>query len=366
MIKFLNLKTVNEKYEDEFKKSFERVLLSGWYINGVELNNFEKSFAEYCGVDYCVGTANGLDSLSLIFKAYILMGKLKEGDEVLVPSNTFIASALAVTDNNLKLKLVNCSEDTYNIDPDSIEKSISTKTKAILAVHLYGQSCSMDEIKNIAECNDLLIIEDAAQAHGAKYDGRRVGSIGDAAGFSFYPGKNLGALGDAGAVTTNDAQLAEIIRTLANYGSKVKYDHEYLGVNSRLDELQAAFLSVKLKHIEFEISERRKVAKEYINNISNPLINLPVIRSWSEHVFHLFVVKCSERKRLQDYLQENGVESQIHYPKGIQDHLAYADYEFSSGEEITHDHDSLLSLPISPVMLDSDVQRVITLINSFK
>lgn len=366
MIKFLNLKTVNEKYEDEFKKSFERVLLSGWYINGVELNNFEKSFAEYCGVNYCVGTANGLDSLSLIFKAYILMGKLKEGDEVLVPSNTFIASALAVTDNNLKLKLVNCSEDTYNIDPDSIEKSISTKTKAILAVHLYGQSCSMDEIKYIAERNNLLIIEDAAQAHGAKYDGRRVGSIGDAAGFSFYPGKNLGALGDAGAVTTNDAQLAEIIRTLANYGSKVKYDHEYLGVNSRLDELQAAFLSVKLKHIEFEISERRKVAKEYINNISNPLINLPVIRSWSEHVFHLFVVKCSERKRLQDYLQENGVESQIHYPKGIQDHLAYADYEFSSGEEITHDHDSLLSLPISPVMLDSDVQRVIALINSFK
>ncbi|MCL1123897.1 DegT/DnrJ/EryC1/StrS family aminotransferase [Shewanella surugensis] len=366
MIKFLNLKKVNEKYEDDLKKSFERVLSSGWYINGNELSEFELNYSQYCGSKYCVGTANGLDALSLIFKAYILMGKLKDGDEVLVPSNTFIASALAVTDNNLKLKLVNCSEETYNIDPESIEKSIGPKTKAILAVHLYGQSCDMNAIKDIADREDLLLIEDAAQAHGAKSEGKRVGSIGDAAGFSFYPGKNLGALGDAGAVTTSDELLAETIRTLVNYGSKVKYEHEFLGVNSRLDELQAAFLSVKLKHIESDISKRREVAKEYINNISNSLIRVPNIKCWDEHVFHLFVVRCNERSRLQDYLSENGVESQIHYPKGIQDHLAYADYEFSEGEKITHDHYSLLSLPISPVMLEADVQKIIALINDFK
>ncbi|EIO4105700.1 TPA: DegT/DnrJ/EryC1/StrS family aminotransferase [Vibrio vulnificus] len=366
MIKFLNLHRINEKYESDIRKSFERVLASGWYINGKELFEFENNFSKYCGSKYCVGTANGLDALSLIFKAYISIGKLKEGDEVLVPSNTFIATALAVTDNKLKLKLVNCSEESYNIDPRAIEKSIGPKTKAIVAVHLYGQSCDMGAIKAIADRYDLLVIEDAAQAHGAKYEGQRVGSIGDAAGFSFYPGKNLGAFGDAGAVTTNDEILAQTIRTLANYGSNEKYKHDLLGCNSRLDEMQAAFLNVKLEHIESDTSKRREVAKEYIENIDNPLIITPKINKWDEHVFHLFVIKCSERDRLKDYLFDNGVESQIHYPKGIKDHLAYSNYDFSESDTIVHNHDQLLSLPISPAMSEVEVKSVISIINDFK
>ncbi|NGZ15551.1 DegT/DnrJ/EryC1/StrS family aminotransferase [Vibrio aestuarianus] len=365
MVKFLDLKRINEKFEEEFMKSLERVISSGWYINGEELNQFEYDFSSYCGSKFCVGTSNGLDALSMIFKAYLHLGKLKEGDEVILPSNTFIASALAVSQNNLRVRLVDCDENTFNLCPESVKNAINEKTKAILAVHLYGRACNMSALKDIADKHKLLLIEDAAQAHGAVHNDKKVGSWGNAAGFSFYPGKNLGALGDAGAVTTDDEELAETIRKIGNYGSKTKYQHDVMGCNSRLDEIQAAFLCVKLKHLNEDIKHRRSVASAYYQGISNPAIELPLRAVEEEHVYHLFVIRCKERDRLQEYLGANGIETQIHYPKGIHQHTAYLDYEDFGLLEFEHKHGELLSLPLSPVMSKNDIEHVVKVINCF-
>lgn len=366
MVKFLDLKQINEKFEDEFKISLERVLSSGWYINGNELSQFERDFSKYCGSKFCIGTANGLDALSMIFKAYIELGKLKEGDEVILPSNTFIASALAVSQNNLKIKLVDCDESTFNICPNSVNDAVNVNTKAILAVHLYGRACDMTALRRIAERHKLLLIEDAAQAHGAMHRDKKVGILGDAAGFSFYPGKNLGALGDAGAVTTDDEELANMIRKIGNYGSNIKYHHDVIGCNSRLDEIQAAFLQVKLKYLDEDIINRRLVAAAYYQGINNPAIELPCRAQEEEHVYHLFVIRCTERDRLQEFLLANGIETQIHYPKGIHQHPAYSEYDSFYSQEFEHNHDQLLSLPLSPVMTKNDLEHVIKVINSFK
>ena len=291
MIPFLDLKNINAQYRDELIQAATDVIDSGWYIQGNQVNAFEKEFSDYCGTKHCIGVANGLDALILIFRAYKELGRLKEGDEVIVPANTYIASILAITENRLQPILVEPDEQTYNLDPKLIEQAITPKTKAILAVHLYGQLADMLEINKIAKKNNLLVIEDSAQAHGASIDGRKAGNWGDASGFSFYPGKNLGALGDAGAVTTNDPELAKTIRALGNYGSHKKYENIYQGINSRLDEIQAAFLNVKLKYIASDISKRRSVANYYLKNINNPEITLPNINlaTNEEHVWHLFV-----------------------------------------------------------------------------
>ena len=300
MISFLDLKAVNEQYITEIEKVLHKVIKSGWYILGTEVELFEKEFAEYCGTEHCIGVANGLDALTIILKAY----GIGEGDEVIVPSNTYIASVLSVSANGADPILVEPDIASYNIDPKKIEEKITSRTKAILAVHLYGQSADMNAINQIAEKYDLKVIEDAAQAHGATYTGKRTGNLGNAAGFSFYPGKNLGALGDAGAITTNDGQLAEKIRALRNYGSHVKYENLYKGVNSRLDEIQAAILRIKLKELDRENERRREIATYYLNHINNSKIILPKIvnRDLSSHVWHLFVVRTKEREKLQSYL----------------------------------------------------------------
>lgn len=366
MIKFLDLKKINEAHKEELKKCFNRVLDSGWYINGKELAEFESNFAKYCDSSFCVGTANGLDALTLIFRAYIELGRLKEGDEVIVPSNTFIASALSVTHNKLKLKLAPSSTVSHNIDVDLIENYISKETKAILAVHLYGQCCNMSELKRIADKHGLLLIEDAAQAHGAMHKGSKVGSLGDAAAFSFYPGKNLGALGDAGAVTTSDQRVADTVRRLGNYGSIIKYEHTVLGFNSRLDEMQAAVLNVKLKYLDDEIEVRRKLARLYIEGINNPLVQVPYVSDWESHVFHLFVIVSDDRDRLKEYLEKNGVECQIHYPKAIHQHSAYSEYQLDFlDDSYSSYHDKLLSLPISPVLHEGNIQQIVNLVNNF-
>jgi len=293
MIPFLDLKKINQQYEQELIDSCERVIKSGWYILGNELTAFEKEFSNYCEAKYCLGVASGLDALKLILRAYIELGFMNEGDEVIVPSNTFIASILAISDNNLKPVLVEPQIESYNLDPTLIEAAITDKTKAILTVHLYGQVSSMEKITSIAKKHNLKVIEDAAQAHGALSEGKKVGSLADAAGFSFYPGKNLGALGDGGAITTSDEELFGVISALRNYGSHERYKNIYKGTNSRLDEIQAAMLRVKLKFLDKEIEIRRNIAQHYLNGINNPLIMLPKVKDMTSHVWHLFVIQCN-------------------------------------------------------------------------
>ncbi len=366
IIKFLDLQKINAQYRNELNTAFCRVLDSGWYILGNELKKFELSFANYCGTKHAIGVANGLDALSLIIRAYKELGILKEGDEVIVPSNTYIASILAISSNNLVPVLVEPDILTYNIDPLKIELSISNKTKAILPVHLYGKLCAMGPINEIAKKYNLILIEDCAQSHGAMLNGRKAGSLGDAAGFSFYPGKNLGALGDAGAITTNDDRLAECIRALLNYGSQVKYRNLYKGVNSRLDELQAALLSVKLQYLDVETNRRRKVAERYLNEIVNPLLILPVNVDVAEHVWHLFVVRTNNRDELQHYLAECGIQTLIHYPIPPHKQQAYRelnDISFVISEKI---HNTVLSLPISSVISEAEISYVISKLNDFK
>lgn len=365
MVKFLDLQKINSQYQLELKKAAARVVDSGWYLTGNEVAEFEKHFARYCGVKHCVGVGNGLDALRLILKAYMELGVMNEYDEVIVPANTFIASILAISANRLKPVLVEPDIETYNIDPDLIEKKITSKTRAILIVHLYGQNAYCPKIKLLCEQYNLKLIEDCAQAHGAKYFGQRVGAIGDAAGFSFYPGKNLGALGDAGAVTTNDSELASLVHVLGNYGSYKKYEHNYLGLNSRMDEIQAAFLSVKLNYLEKEIEVRRRIAQSYLEHISNPFIILPKVLNEEGHVWHLFIIRTSERERLQNYLMERGVQTLIHYPIPPHKQLAYKEWNnisFPITEEI---HDEVLSLPISPVMKNEEVDAIVEAINAF-
>ena len=363
MISFLDLKAVNEQYITEIEKVLHKVIKSGWYILGTEVDLFEKEFAEYCGTDHCIGVANGLDALTIILKAY----GIGEGDEVIVPSNTYIASVLSVSANGADPILVEPDIASYNIDPKKIEEKITSRTKAILAVHLYGQSADMNAINQIAEKYDLKVIEDAAQAHGAIYNGKRAGNLGNAAGFSFYPGKNLGALGDAGAITTNDGQLAEKIRALRNYGSHVKYENLYLGVNSRLDEIQAAILRIKLEKLDQNNEKRREIASFYLNHINNSKIILPKVvnQDCYSHVWHLFVVRTKEREKLQKYLTENGIQTLIHYPIPPHKQLAYKEWNDSSYPISEQIHNEELSLPISPVQSIESTSRVVEVINDF-
>ncbi len=298
-IPFLDLKSTNSVYFNQFEKAFDQVINSGWYIQGKQCQAFEQEFADYCGTKHCIGVANGLDALTLIIRAYKELGIMQVGDEIIVPANTYIASILAISENGLTPILVEPDVQTYNINPTLIEEKITDKTKAIMAVHLYGQVASMDEINTIAKKHKLKVIEDSAQAHGAKYNGKRTGNLGDASGFSFYPGKNLGALGDGGAVTTNDEQLAEVIRALGNYGSLKKYENKYQGVNSRLDEMQAALLRVKLKQLDNETDKRKAVANYYLENIKNDSIVLPSITDFGNHVWHLFVIRTKKEQNFK-------------------------------------------------------------------
>lgn len=371
MIPFLDLKGINAQYRDELIKAATDVIDSGWYVQGQQVKAFEQEFAEYCGTKHAIGVANGLDALILIIRAYKELGKLKEGDGVIVPANTYIASVLAITENRLKPILVEPDEHTYNLDSNLIEQAITPNTKAILAVHLYGQLADMPTINAIARKHNLLVIEDSAQSHGAQIDGRRAGNWGDASGFSFYPGKNLGALGDAGAVTTNDDDLAQAIRALGNYGSHKKYENLYQGVNSRLDEMQAALLRVKLKNLDNETKRRQEIATMYINGIKNDAIVLPLqpnVASRSRHdcVWHLFVIRTKVREKLQTYLTEQSIQTLIHYPIAPHHQKAYKGWEFQSYPITEAIHDEVLSLPIGPVLDDESVNRVISIINDFK
>jgi dTDP-4-amino-4,6-dideoxygalactose transaminase len=365
MIPFLDLKKINAQYVDKLKEACARVIDSGWYILGKEVQSFEKEFADYCETKYCLGVANGLDALILILRAYMEMGVIKEGDEVIVPSNTYIASILAISENGLTPILVEPDINTFNLDPKLIEKAITDKTKAILTVHLYGQVTAMDRINLIAKKHDLKVIEDCAQAHGALYKGKKVGSLGDAAGFSFYPGKNLGALGDGGAITTNDFELSQVISALRNYGSHARYENKYKGINSRLDEIQAAMLSVKLCYLDQEIEARRRIAGMYRSGIKNSLFQLPSVESESSHVWHLFVVKTKVRKKLQQYLKANNVETLIHYPIPPHKQRAYeklAHMKLSRSEQL---HDEIISLPLYPTMSTNQINTIINLCNRF-
>lgn len=371
MIKFLDLKEINSRYAEELKQVAAEVIDSGWYLLGERVKSFESNLAKYVGVKNAIGVANGLDALRLILKAYIEMGIMQEDDEVIVPANTYIASILAITDNRLKPVLVEPDIDTYNLDINLIERHITSRTKAIMVVHLYGRVCWSGELEEIAKKHNLKIIEDNAQAIGAFWKGKRTGSLGDAAGFSFYPGKNLGALGDAGAVTTNDDQLAEIVSALGNYGSRKKYVNEFQGLNSRMDEIQAAFLDVKLKYIDKENDIRREVAKYYCENIKNPDITLPVNQMFfnsdeerDSHVWHLFVIRSKERDRLQKYLSEKKIQTLIHYP--IPPHLQVA-YLQVLGSNYPHTeliHQEVISLPISSVISFDEINVIVKIFNS--
>jgi dTDP-4-amino-4,6-dideoxygalactose transaminase len=365
MIKFLDLKKINERHREELKQAFERVLDSGWYILGNEVKQFEESFASYCGTKHAIGVANGLDALILIIRAYKELGLFKDGDEVIVPANTYIASILAISANNLIPVLVEPDINTYNIDPKLIEAKVSAKTKAILPVHLYGQLCDMQAIGAIAQKHNLKVIEDCAQAHGATSRGKRAGNSGDAAGFSFYPGKNLGVLGDAGAITTNDDELATALRALLNYGSHIKYENLYKGVNSRLDELQAAFLSVKLKALDKETETKRIIANRYLLEIKNPKIILPKIVEQDAHVWHLFVIRANDRDHLQQYLIGTGIQTVIHYPIPPHHQMAYKEWNQLSYPISEKVHREVLSLPLSPVMIDDEINHVIKALNEY-
>jgi dTDP-4-amino-4,6-dideoxygalactose transaminase len=371
MIPFLNLKTINEQYADKLKEVASRVIDSGWYLMGEELSAFEDRLAEYCNVKYAIGTANGLDSLRLILKAWKEMGLINDGDEVIVPANTYIASVLAITDNNLKPVFCEPDINTFNLDISKIEDLITSRTKAIMIVHLYGRVCWSEKIESIAKKYNLKIIEDNAQAIGAEWYGRKTGSLGDAAGFSFYPGKNLGALGDAGAITTNCEQTAKLVRALGNYGSSVKYQNDYQGLNSRLDEIQAAFLSVKLGYIDEENQIRREVASMYFEQINQqdiilpPVVDKVKIKSDKSHVWHLFPIMHPKRDILQKYLYENNIQTIIHYPIPPNKQRAYKNfnkYDFPITNII---HKQELSLPISQVICTSDVSMIIKTLNEF-
>lgn len=366
MIKFLDLKEINDQYQAELVRASERVIKSGWYIKGRELDAFEHAFAEYCGAKHCIGVGNGLDALTLSLRAWIEQGLIGRGDEVIVPANTYIASILAILESGLIPVLVEPNIGTYNIDVRLIEGKITKRTKVLLPVHLYGQLADMRQLKEIAAAHNLLLLEDAAQAHGARHMGTKAGAFGDAAGFSFYPGKNLGALGDGGAITTNDSEFADIVRSLGNYGSEVKYKHKYRGINSRLDEMQAALLAVKLNYLDEENKRRQDIAKHYISEIKNDFLTLPEVSIQESHVWHLFVVRCANRQSFIQHLSNEGVQTQIHYPTAphLQTGLSGMTKEsFPLTEKI---HDEVVSLPLNPVLSSHDVARVVEACNSFK
>ncbi len=373
MIEFLNLKKVNAKYAEELKTAALEVIDSGWYLLGQRIRQFEANLAKYTGVKHAIGVANGLDALRLILKAYIEMGDMKVGDEIIVPANTYIATILAITDNRLKPVLVEPDINTYNLDYTLIEQYITKRTKAIMVVHLYGRVCWSEELVAIATHHNLKIIEDNAQAIGAQWNGIKTGSLGDAAGFSFYPGKNLGALGDSGAVTTNDDKLAKIVRALANYGSNKKYVNEFQGLNSRMDEIQAAFLDVKLKYIDLENQRRREIAQHYCENINHLDIILPnttnkLLFNFPNsliHVWHLFVVRSKYRDKLQQYLTENGVQTLIHYPIPPHRQRAYYSLNYLNLPITEVIHREALSLPNGTVLEMEEVMYITQIINNF-
>ena len=365
MVKFLDLQKITAKYADEIHEAVDRVVDSGWYLQGAENEKFEKNYSAYIGSKHTIGCANGLDALIWIFRAYIEMGVMTPGDEVIVPANTYIATILAITENGLKPVLIEPKLSNYQIDDSLIEAAITERTKAICIVHLYGQCAYTEKIGELCKKYNLKLIEDNAQAHGCLYNGRKTGSLGDAAGHSFYPGKNLGAFGDAGAVTTDDQELADTIRALANYGSQKKYVFKYTGRNSRLDEIQAAILDVKLRHLDEDVALRQGVAKRYCNEICNPKIITPAIEEWTAHAFHLFPVRCAERDRLQQYLTEQGVQTIIHYPIPPHKQECYSEMNDLSLPITEQIHNEELSLPISPVMTAEEVSKVIEAVNNF-
>ena len=385
MIPFLDLKKINEPYETVFQEKLKLVLDNGWYILGKEVETFEKAFAEYCQTQYCVGVGNGFDALVLIFKGYIQLGKLQKGDEVIVPANTYIASILAILQADLVPVLVEPKLETYNINPDLIREKITSKTKAILAVHLYGQLAEMDKITEIAIENDLIIVEDAAQSHGARTNSKnlksqipifkedraydnlksKINNLKSATAYSFYPGKNLGCLGDGGAITTNDSELSKVLISLRNYGSEKKYFNEYIGVNSRLDELQAAFLNAKLSNLDADNDKRRIVAKRYLSEIKNDKIILPFWDFSTNHVFHLFVIRTSKRDHLQAYLAQNNIQTVIHYPVPPHKQKAFLEWNSSSYPITEKIHDEVLSLPMSPVLTEDEISFIIDVLNQY-
>ena len=365
-IKFLDLQKINLQYQEEIEAKLLETFRSGWYLLGNEVKNFENNLAKYIGSPNAIGVANGLDALRLILKAYLELGQMKFGDEIIVPANTYIASILAITDNRLKPVFAEPDIETYNLDISKIENLITPKTKAIMVVHLYGQVCWSEELEALAKKHDLKIIEDNAQAIGASFNGVKTGNLGDAAGFSFYPGKNLGALGDGGAVTCKDELLAKTIRTIANYGSEEKYVNKYQGLNSRLDEIQAGVLDIKLKYIDKENSKRQEIAQKYCTEIKNDKIILPNFpENNAEHVWHLFVIRTKNRKELQHYFQENGIQTLIHYPIPPHKQRAYKYWNNLSFPITENIHDEVLSLPVSPVMQDDEVAKIIEVINKF-
>lgn len=379
MINFLDLKAINNQYQQELKDACARVIDSGWYIMGNELTQFETEFATYCGTKHAIGVANGLDALILTLRAWKALGKLQVGDEVIVQANTYIASVLAITENDLVPVLVEPNSASYNLDPATVEAAITPNTKAILPVHLYGQLSPMPELMAIAQAHNLLVLEDCAQSHGAEINGKRAGNWGDAAGFSFYPGKNLGALGDAGAVTTNDDELAQTLKALRNYGSHKKYENLYQGVNSRLDEIQAAMLRVKLRHLEAETTRRQQIAAMYCEGINSPHVVLPLdaaaftthdapltINDYKAHVWHLFVVRCQQREALQQHLAQHGIQTLIHYPIPPHQQQAYAEFANKDLPVTEQIHQQVLSLPLDPTMSNEAIAQVIKVVNEFK
>ena len=362
MIKFLDLQKINNRFRNEMDARIKDVLDSGWYLSGKWNDEFSKNFADFCGTQHAIGVANGLDAINLIIRGY----GFGVGDEIIVPANTYIATILAISENGCTPVLVEPDINTYNINPDLIEEKITPKTRAIIVVHLYGQAVQMDKIWELAKKYNLKVIEDSAQAHGAIYNGRRVGNLGNASAFSFYPGKNLGALGDAGGVTTNDADLFAKVHAIANYGSDYKYHHIYKGVNSRLDEIQAALLDVKLQYLDSDNKRRREIAKYYRENIKNPKIILPQTYDENAHVWHVFVVRTENRDSLCKYLEENGIQTNIHYPTPPHKQGAYSEWNNQSFPITEEIHRTVMSLPISPVMTDEEVHKVVEVVNDWK
>lgn len=361
MIKFLDLGKVNNRFRTEMDARIAKILDKGWYLQGEENEVFAKHFAEYCGTKYALGVANGLDALRLIIKA----SGFGEGDEIIVPANTYIATILAISDNGCTPVLVEPDINTYNINPDLIEAAITPKTKAIMVVHLYGQAVQMEKIWAIAKKYNLKVFEDAAQGHGAMYQSKRTGNLSDAAGFSFYPGKNLGCLGDGGAITTNDEDLYTKVKALANYGSDRKYHNLYKGLNSRLDEIQAAVLDVKLPYLDEDNARRREIAKYYRENITNPKIILPKVYDDAAHVWHVFAVRTAERDRFQQYLADNDIQTIIHYPTPPHKQPAYQEWNNRSYPLTEEIHNTIISLPISPVMTDVEAKEVVRIVNDY-
>jgi len=366
MIPFLDLKAINQRFHGEFQEKFAQFLDKGWFVLGDEVKAFEEEFAAYCGVTHCVGVANGLDALRLILEAYKILDKLQEGDEVLVASNTYIATILGIKQAGLVPVLVEANTTTFNFDFANLEQKVSTKTKVIMPTHLYGQLTDMKAVNAFAKAHQLLVITDSAQSHGARdEEGNLSGSLGDASGFSFYPTKNLGALGDGGAVTTNDGALANVIHTLRNYGFQERYVSKYVGLNSRLDEVQATFLRIKLSALDEDNVKRRAIATRYLKEVQNDKLELPVWNGSDDHVFHLFVLRCATRNALQDYLKSKGIGTIVHYPIPPHKQEALSEFEtlhFPATEQI---HKEVLSIPVSPMMTSEQVSEVIAALNSY-